>query len=79
MMAKKLTEVQHEQGRAAMEEGAEQEDAGVRQIDLMRWYLDTQTKRCGAGAGRGRVRGGRRARRGAECGAGCSARWGVQR
>ena len=45
MLAKKLTEVQQEQSRVAIEEGADQEDAGVRQHDLMKWYLDTQTKR----------------------------------
>ena len=33
------------QVRAATEEGAEPEDSGVRQIELMRWYMDTQAKR----------------------------------
>ena len=72
MLAKKLTEVQQEQSRVAIEEGADQEDAGVRQHDLMKWYLDTQTKRwVGDAGGGGRLRGShplRLAGQGAWCG-----------
>jgi hypothetical protein len=42
MLAKKLTEVQQKQ---IVEDGEEQEDAGMRQEDLMKWYLDTNVKR----------------------------------
>ncbi|KAG1678255.1 hypothetical protein FOA52_013875 [Chlamydomonas sp. UWO 241] len=44
MLARKLVEVQAEQRRGAEEEG-DDEDAGMLQMDLMSWYIDTQTKR----------------------------------
>jgi DNA replication licensing factor MCM6 len=44
MLARKLVEVQAAQRRGAEEEG-DDEDAGMPQVDLMSWYIDTQTKR----------------------------------
>ncbi len=47
MLAKKLTEVQQERMSEALEDGgAEQDESGMRQSELMSWYLDTQMKRC---------------------------------
>ena len=48
MLAKKLTEVQQEHTRTALEQGAEDQDeeaVGMQQEELMRWYMDTQAKR----------------------------------
>ncbi|GAX75585.1 hypothetical protein CEUSTIGMA_g3029.t1 [Chlamydomonas eustigma] len=48
-LAKKLMEVQQEQSRLATEDGEEQEEAGMRQEDLMKWYLDTNVQRQNMG------------------------------
>ena len=46
MLARKLTDVQ-ERGAGQAEGMDEDEDgAGIRQQDLMQWYMDTQIKRC---------------------------------
>ena len=45
MLAKKLAEFQEEHRRGLDEESMDQDDAGIRQEELMRWYMDTQQKR----------------------------------